>query len=261
MFRTDIVKLFLEAGASQFFVRDAEGYTPLQLAVKTNRPAIAALLAEAGPAEALTLEDGVGNTPREVAARQAFLAQLDVACGNFPAPQNLQLNYNTRPFADLAARELELPRLRATIDALLHEGRLAAGTKLTKELITFADRLEAKIALEKKREAEQESMEESKAKNDVGTKVETDIGGTASEVLEVLNKALDARPALRQLVHLSDVHESVTKSLEQFGKKQKDHQKFRRDAEDDGLPEEPEVIESALTQGWDSLVQSLTSRY
>ena len=47
MFRTDIVKLFLEAGASQFFVRDAEGYTPLQLAVKTNRPAIAALLAEA----------------------------------------------------------------------------------------------------------------------------------------------------------------------------------------------------------------------
>lgn len=225
--------------------------------MKEVRPKIVKVLAESGPVEALTLEDGVGNTPLEVVKRQAFLAKLDVACSSFKVPPNLSINYNTNPF-NIAKQEAELAKFKSTIDVLLHEGRLTNGTKLTKELLAFAEHLELKIAKEKAIEDAKKSQEKDKTEKDSDDfKAEIDTG-TASEVLKVLSDAITARPSLRHLVHLSDVHESVTKSLEQF----KQNQNIRalqnvRVHDDEGLSEEKPDEESLLTQGWDSIASQV----
>lgn len=244
--RIDLVELLLEAGASSFLVREAGGSTPLHLAVKSKFPKITKLLAEAGPAEALTLEDGVGNTPFEYAARQVFLEKMNAACGSFPAPQELQLNYHKRPF-DLAKQTAELPRLRATIERLRRDGRLSAGTKLAKELTAFADRLEAKIAKARDAEETKRKEEEAKAKTPDEKFAPPKDSCDASETLKVLTEALAARPALRQLIHVSDVHLSVTKSMEQY----QQTQKVVNYKDDDGMPEEKEATTSRLSSSYD----------
>ncbi|EKM59033.1 uncharacterized protein PHACADRAFT_205211 [Phanerochaete carnosa HHB-10118-sp] len=254
--RIDLVELLLEAGASSFLVREAGGSTPLHLAVKSNFPRITKLLAEAGPAEVLALEDGVGNTPLEYATRQVFLEKMNGACGSIVMPQDLHLNYHRRPF-DLTKQEAELPRLRATIEQLRRDGRLSAGTKLAKELAAFADRLEAKIARERDAEEARRNEEEAKAKAKTPNEAFAPPKDSpdVTETLKVLTEALAARPTLRQLIHVSDVHLSVSKSIEQFqqDKKAADYK------DDDGIPEEEEVITSRLSSSY-SLVQNFRVR-
>jgi hypothetical protein len=246
--RVDVVELLLQAGASQFLTRDASGSTPLHIAVANNYVKITKMLVAAGPAEALALEDAVGNTPLETATRQAFLAKLDVVCGNFNAPHDLALNYNQQPF-DVEKQEKELALLRTTINDLLREGRLTNGTKLMKELVAFADHLETKLTKEKAAADEKKKTEEdSKIKASEGVSTVVRDSGTPSEVLKVLSDGLAVRPSLRHLVHLSDVHESVNKSLDVYNKRQKEKAKEAQGGtkNDDGLPEEEEVATSAL---------------
>ena len=231
-------------------VREADGSTPLHLAVKSNYPTLTKLLADAGPAEALMVEDGVGNTPLEYATRQAFLIKMDAACGAFKTPQDLNLNWHQRPF-NLEKQEAELPRLRTTIELLLREGRLKNGTKLARELAAFADRLEAKIAKEKAAaEAKQKEVEDkSRPSNNFSPPRDS---GDPSETLKVLSEAIAARPALRHLIHLSDVHKSVTKSLEQY----KQTTKSLEVKDDDGIPDEEEVTVSSLSQSYETLYKA-----
>lgn len=225
------------------------------MAVKKSRPKLTKILAEAGPAEALTLEDGVGNTPFEYAARQAFLARLNAACGGFMPPADLNLNYQKKPF-DLPKQEAELPRLRAAIDQLLREGRLNNGTKLTKELVAFADRLEAKIAKEKAA-AEAKEKEQGAGPNpntfDNNAFVKQKDNEDIWETLKVLKEVIEARPTLRQLIQLSDVHQSVTMSLQEY---QHISSVKENKQDDDGIPEEKEVTTSRLSQAYDTTYAS-----
>lgn len=259
--RLDLVQVLVEGGASQYLVRNSGGSTPLHIAAKEDRPQIVKLLAESGPEEALTLEDGVGNTALETAARRAFIEKLDVACGNFRVPGQLQPNFHKKPF-DLQKQEAQLPLFRATIDMLLRDGKLTAGTKLTKELLAFADRLEARIARERfaveaKKQKEREEKGEVKA-GEEGFTAEMDKG-TASDVIKVLTEVLAARPTTRHLVHLADVHESVKKSLEKFSKSTE--KQTKQTADDEGLPEDEELpTTSALTQGYDNSAQALQNQ-
>ncbi|GJE83966.1 ankyrin [Phanerochaete sordida] len=258
--RTDLIDILLEAGASTFLVREAGGSTPLHLAVKSRLPKITKVLAEAGPSEAITLEDGVGNTPIENAARQAFLEKLKKACGGFSSsPQDFYLNYNKRPF-ELEKNERELPRLRETIEHLRRDGRLAAGTKLAKELGAFVDRLEARLA--KERESAEKRQKEQDAKKPATDKTFNVPRDTshASKTLEALLEALAARPTLRQLIHVSDVHRSVERSMDQF---QESKETLAAKPDDDGIPEEPEVTVSKLSNTYDNIWQSTSpvSRY
>lgn len=251
--RIDLVELLLEAGASTFLMREAGGSTPLHLAVKNKFAKITKLLAEAGPAEALVQEDGVGNTPREYAARQAFLEKLNAACGQFRAPQDFNLNYQHQPF-DLAKQEAELPRLRDTLDRLRRDGRLAPGTTLAKELAAFADRLEACIAKERAA-ADAKKANEDKDKDKAATAAFSPPrdSADASATLKVLDDAIAAiaaRPALRRLIHVSDVHRSVEKSMDQF---QQTKEAITVQPDDEGIPEEREITTSRLTAGYESV--------
>jgi hypothetical protein len=270
--RPDLVKLLLEGGASQFLIRDANGSTPLHIAVKDNRANITKLLAAAGPVEALTLEDAVGNTPVETATRQAFLAKLDAVCSHFRCPEDLRPNYNRRPF-DVVKQEKELAVLRTTIDDLLREGRLTNGTKLMKELVAFADRLERRLFEEKA--AEEEKQKRSDEENKMRTAEEMftapSDSGTPSDILKVLADELAVRPTLRHLVHLNDVHDSVNKSLDQYNKEQREKKnevvtrrslrRHRHSVDEGGIPDEKEVITSQLTSFYDAAYEAVVRRW
>lgn len=206
----DLVELLINAGATQYLVRDARGSIPLHIATKEGRPNITRLLARSGPAEALSLEDGVGNTVVEIASRRAFLAKLSLACGPIAIPQigwSWSIPYDQKPF-DLAKHEAELPLFRSTLQTLVAEGQLTEGTKLASELFSFADHIESRIVQEKEAEA---------AKAKKATKVAFTITrdtGTASEVLEIVLTASAAQPTHRHLVPLCHVHETVETILQ-----------------------------------------------
>ncbi|KAI0916907.1 hypothetical protein AcW1_007769 [Taiwanofungus camphoratus] len=134
-------------------------------------------------------------------------------------------------------QEAEIPRLRQTIQALLEEGWSRNGSKLTTELVAFADKMEAKLA-QKKAEAQTETA--AKADKLVGFKIDTETDN-ATETLQNLKRTIAARPGAepRHLVHLHDVHQSVQNSLNRFAKEPR-----TVDDKDEGLDNEvPEAEE------------------
>lgn len=224
-------------GVPQYLIRDAKGSIPLHSAVNKVHSSITRLLAEAGPIDALLLEDGVGNTALETATRQAFVNKLNAVCNpHISQPSRLQPTWTVQPF-DLVKQERELPRLKATIQALLVEGRLTNGTKLYKELTAFAELLEKKVADEKALVIPNEDR-----KTKAGETEETFAGLPApSATLAVLTSVLGKRAVSRRLVHLSDVQRSVQASLGQV-------QVVKKVAADDDDEEKDDtVLVSVLT--------------
>ena len=252
--------MLVETGAAQYAQRDASGCTPLQIAVKLSLPEITRIIAEAGPSELLTLEDGVGTTPLETAMRQDFVARLNKPTSNIEYPRNLapQVDWS-KPF-DVVKQEKELPKFRATIQSLLDDGRLINGAKLTKELLAFADHLEAKIE-RVKADATKPVEDDEAPKKWTGEEDHSTTGGT----LRALRAALAARPGPRHLVHLSDVLASVSKGLEEHEKEEEPQhgrryylraRRSRRSGVtdyDDAEAEPPKT--SALTQDYSSETQ------
>ncbi|PCH39932.1 ankyrin [Wolfiporia cocos MD-104 SS10] len=204
--RVDLVRMLLDTKASSFLLRDSEGSTPLHVAIKHHAATITGLLANAGPVEALYVEDGVGYTPLETALPE--VAELTTNLNDF----------TERPF-DLEQQSIEIPRLRATVEALLEEGRLRAGTKLATELVKFTERMEARLK-EEKRVAEAENLKNPPEAKEEEFKTELDDHERPRETLKALQKALAARPfaQTRMLIHLSEVHTSVQKSLDRSKK-------------------------------------------
>lgn len=229
--RVDLVRLLVSTGAAQYLPRDVNGATPLQLAIKLRHPEITRLIADAGPAEALTLEDVVGHTPLEMAMREVFLSKIGSAAKPITQPHFLPPHVDFNKMFNVASQEKELVQFRATIQSLLDEGRLVAGTKLATELQAFAERIERRIAETKAADIERKQTESAAAdKAEPKWSAETDVTDV-NEVLKVLLEALAARPGLRRLVHLSDVLESVQKGLEEF---RENKYQNKADEEEDG---------------------------
>ncbi|KAH9944572.1 ankyrin [Amylocystis lapponica] len=223
--RADIVRILLSVNALPFLLRDVKGSTVLHIAVKNHLPNVTKLLTEACPSEALYVEDAVGNTPVEFVTQGALLkntgekftteapdVRLLSNTGLVPGSTLLGDVAFKKPF-EITKQEDELPRLRATIQALLKEGRLRNGTKLTTELLSFADKMEAKLVAEKAKATTMATGEEAKAKA-VGRVTAQDTQDV-SKTREILLAAVAERPAAqaRYLVHLIDVHRSVHSSL------------------------------------------------
>ena len=247
--RLDIVRVLVDTSATQYLQRDYNGMTPLHLAIKSGYAEITRLIAKTGPAEALTLEDAVGNTPLETATHLAFLKRLDVASCPIPRPYPMppQVEWARTPF-DLAKQERELPLLRETIQSLLDEGRLLEGSKLAKDLRDFAARLETKISEVKT--AKTEKAGTAKDSSEQWTAEKDNIDPIAT--LQVVREAITARPSHRQLVHLSDVQIAVQKGLEEFTDAER---KKRRNVswrnrrghdEDEELDREPEAPKTSV---------------
>lgn len=220
----DLVELLINAGASQYLVRDARGSIPLHIATKEGRRNITRLLAHSGPAEALSLEDGVGNTAVEIASRRAFLAKLSLACGPITTPQigwSWSIPYNQKPF-NVAKHEAELPLFRFTLQTLVAEGQLTEGTKLASHLFSFADHIESRIVQQKEAEAVK-----AKKASKVAFMVTRDTG-TASEVLKIVLTASAAQPTRRHLVPLCHIHETVETILQDIRMTLTEEKRVRR---------------------------------
>jgi len=67
---------------------------------------------------------------------------------NVQNPDHNCLHQDPKRF-DIVKVDVELPRLRATIDKLLHGGRLKNDTKLVHNLLVFADMMGETLAVAK----------------------------------------------------------------------------------------------------------------
>ncbi|KAI0255298.1 hypothetical protein BJV78DRAFT_1151713 [Lactifluus subvellereus] len=195
-------------------LKDADGSTPLHVAVQSANTDLVEVLIHHGPAELLYSENSVGQTPLDVAGLKnlpRWTGTLEARRPNEPQTtpeQQLTSLQCTAPF-DVEKQKVEIPKLRATLDMLFSDGHLVHGTKLATELLTFADHMERKLAIE--------VVRKSAAGKDV-KEAEVDPAapqGTAARTYAVLRDAAAARPGPRQLVHLADAQKSVQRNLAQ----------------------------------------------
>ncbi|KAH8995817.1 hypothetical protein EDB86DRAFT_1066941 [Lactarius hatsudake] len=210
-----IVRVILEFGIdpSALLLRDADGSTPLHVAVQNADTVLAEILLKYGPTQLLYTENSVGQTPLDIAS----LKGLPRVTGSMPsvpsvgelptnAEQYLRILKKSPPF-NVEKQKIEIPKLRATLDMLLANGLLAEGTTPTTELLAFANRLEGRLAIETaQKNAAAEQTEERKGKPEPGS---------AARMYFVLRDTAAARPGTRQLVHLADVQRSVQRNLVQ----------------------------------------------
>ena len=192
-------------------IRDANGSTPLHVAVQKEDPVLAELLLKYGPTQLLYTENSVGQTPLDIAS----LKGLPRLTAGLPRPSELPVNpeqywrtaKSTAPFF-VEKQKIEIPKLRATLDTLLADGLITHGTKLTTELVAFADRMEGRLA-------EEAARENAENQADDGELDRPALQGAATRTYFALRDAAAARPGLRQLVHLADVQRSVQRNLAQ----------------------------------------------
>ena len=197
-------------------LRDADGCTPLHDAVQKADTVLAKLLLRYGPTQHLHTENCVGQTPLDIASLKSLPRVTDL---RLLKPVELQMNVeqhlrspqNPPPF-DLRKQKREIPKLRATLDALLADGTIAHGSKLTTELLAFADRMEQRLTEETvwQNAAEKQPDEDEMAPSAPG--------GTPAQVYSVLLDGAVERPGTRQLVQLADIRRSVQRNLAQQSK-------------------------------------------
>lgn len=198
-----------------FLRKDADGSIPLHIAVQTMNSALIEVLLRYGPTEQLYTENSVGQTPLDTASLQFIPRATYPVCVPVPSVPQVyvasHVNNVTRTASfDVEKQKEEIPKLRATLDLLLADGRLVNGTKLASELLAFASRMEEKLAAEiaKKDAVKKKNVE----KDEVDHKASPD---TPASAYVLLRDAAAARPGVRQLAHLADVQQYVQRSLAQ----------------------------------------------
>jgi hypothetical protein len=126
----------------------------LHTAIKLGYSDIVQQLLDVCPDEALYTEDGFGETPLEMAISYELRSRTGAKyLTNPPTPAILSLNgaLTIQERFDVAKQEVEIVKLRATLNQLLEDGRLKKGTKTATELLAFAASMEAKLTTAKAR--------------------------------------------------------------------------------------------------------------
>jgi Ankyrin repeats (3 copies) len=227
-------------------LKDADGSTPLHIAAQNSNSALVQVLLQHGPAEHAFTENSVGQTPLEISGLKGLPRVMGSTEAPRPTEPNADVTYslrnigNTAPF-DLEKKKVQIPKLRVTLDALLADGRLVRGTKLATELLSFAARLERKLAIEVVR------------KNAAGKDDEEDDVDPMAQISDptrtyaLLRDAAASHPKRRRLVHLTDVQRSVQRSLEQQAERSSVSWNQQRQSSDEE-PKEADPEEERLTQ-------------
>jgi len=220
-------RVMLEFGIDPaiLLLKDADGSTLLHIAVQKADTVLAELLLKYGPTQLLYTENSVGQTPLDIASLKGLPRTTGLVV---PKPTELPMGIENHlrtsgsvPPFDVNKQKAEIPKLRATLDTLLAEGRLASGTDVTTELLAFASRMEGKLAVEtaQKNAAEKQAEELEKQAEELEIQAEelefdpVAPQGTTARTYFVLRDAAAARPGRRQLVHLADVQRSVGRNL------------------------------------------------
>jgi len=217
--------------------KDADGSTPLHIAVQNTSTAVVEVLIQYGPTEHLYMENSVGQTPLDIASLKNLPRKTVPVQASRPCEPHANVDYqlrllkNAAPF-DVEKQKVEIPKLRATLDALLADGCLVRGTKLAAELFAFAAHLEGTLAVEiARKSAEGKDAEGGDEVNPMAPQ------STTASTYALLRDAAAARPGRRQLVHLADVQQSVKRCLAQEAEKGLFGSSLRRQGGDEGSKE------------------------
>jgi hypothetical protein len=213
----------LEFGVNPAIIlrKDADGSIPLHIAVQKTNTAIVELLLQYGPTEQLYIENSVGQTPLDIATLKNLPRTTALFDSGWPPQLHVDIDHqlrlltNAAPF-DVEKQKVEIPKLRATLDALLADGHLVRDTKLATELFAFADYLDDKLAIEMARKSTAGKDAEGGYGNEVNPVAPK---GTKASTYALLRNAVAARPGHRRLAHLADVQHSVKRCLAQEAEK------------------------------------------
>ncbi|KAL0574269.1 hypothetical protein V5O48_007677 [Marasmius crinis-equi] len=249
--RKDIVEAIINFNKSSLTMRSIKGSLPLHIAVLDSRPEIAKLLLEASPTEVLHSENGVGDTPIEIATSQHLLSRVVDVSGECSTVSRSLGRVKPKRF-DVERLEKDTPELRKMIASLLEEKKLTKDSQLEKELSAFARYIETHIASakpeyearrkrdeEKSKREERDREEEQKKAGEEDSYIGVKTWDTNDRGLtfKYVKEAVDARPSERKLVHLVDVQKSVLGDLSEVPSSGSN--RLGHDREDDGLePEE-----------------------
>ncbi|KAF8075783.1 ankyrin repeat protein [Lyophyllum atratum] len=214
---TRAAKLIVEFTKSTLLMRDIDGSTPLHCGVQRGFGEITEMLVKAVPPEALYMENGVGETPFDMATLKHKLQITQ----DFQYDRAIDVSRLSVGHADenpkriqLEGLEEEIRRLRSTMDWLIEDGKLIKGTKLAEELHRFAEMMEEKVLSEKASVAEE-------TKTSVNTPEKNPKEGeNPRRTLDAISAAVAAAPGKRMLIHLIDVQKSVQGNLSRYNKEQ-----------------------------------------
>ncbi|KAL0063012.1 hypothetical protein AAF712_010143 [Marasmius tenuissimus] len=230
----DVVEAITDFDKSSSLIRNVKGSLPLHTAVLNAVPEITKMLLHASPTEWLHYENGVGDTPFEIATSRYLLSLMKDVKGSSSAVSSFARE--TIPTCrDVEKLEKGVLQLKNMIAALLDDKKLMKDSHLEEELSAFAGHLESQIVsakpdyeAKKKREAEKAEKaqrgregEEEKAGESAVIRVYDDCD--PHKTYEYVKEAVEARPYGRRLVHLVDVQKSVLGHLSEIeSKKEKE---------------------------------------
>ncbi|GLB33192.1 putative ankyrin repeats (3 copies) containing protein [Lyophyllum shimeji] len=247
---TRTVKLILDFTTSTLLMRDIDGSTALHCAVQRGFGEITETIVQFAPPEALYMENGVGETPLDMAtlSRKLELTRSFTHDNKIDASSLDPTHADENPKRiELRGLEEEIKRLQSTIEQLIQDGRLVQGTKLAHELSRFAAMMDEKVSA-------QMAAEENQPANDRAVGAPLMLGtqdnenpkewcADAKRTLDAIARAVAAAPGKRLLVHLVDVQKSVQGNLARYSR-----ERTEIDVNDDGdefdKEEDPEAKEN-----------------
>ncbi|KAJ8080919.1 hypothetical protein PM082_017754 [Marasmius tenuissimus] len=249
--RRDLVEAIVNFDTSSILIRNIKGSLPLHTAVLNGCPEITKMLLHASPIEGLHSENGVGDTPLEIATSR-YLPCLIKNVKGYSSTVSSSALYAIPTRHDVEKLEKDVPELRKTIAALIEDRKLTKDSYLEKELSAFARYLETQIAsakpdyeAKKKRKAEEaekarrEEEEEVKKARDCDTCPGVlyldylSYPGSCEypspeETYQYVKEAVRARPGERKLVRLVDVRKSVMGDLSKVESKKQEEARLRK---------------------------------
>ncbi|KAI0059341.1 ankyrin [Artomyces pyxidatus] len=206
--RTAMIQSLLDSGLLEeevFLTKDANGSTPLHAAILMYQDRAISALAAAGPAEALHIENGVGDTPLEAAFQKYLhsnrISPLHLITEQLPAFGPL-VQLKARPDDQLPG---EVIKLRTTVTGLLEEGTLVRGTRLADELLAFTQKMETEWQIPTP------STEPGARSLRSGAHQEA-----ARRVYALVKEAVASRPAARGMLRTVDAQDLFQKALHRY---------------------------------------------
>ncbi|KIK54450.1 hypothetical protein GYMLUDRAFT_63236 [Collybiopsis luxurians FD-317 M1] len=229
---------------------DVSGSIPLHIAVANSQVKTVQKLVDNSPPESLFTENGVGNTPLEIATLYGLFHRVVNLTVSQPSELPASWGNTNPPRINLDKLSENVPALRKAISELSSNGPLKPGDKLTEELSAFARLMETKLAAAKA-EAAQEKKEP-KTEEELEKEKWNDFEDK-SATLKILQEAALARPMQRQLIHLIDVQKSVGSDLNS-AMRQSSNVGYRRSRKEDEEGLEPEDDSSDMKLRNSSLI-------
>ncbi|KAH7927884.1 ankyrin [Leucogyrophana mollusca] len=214
------VRILASYGGPSLLARDIHGYSALHWAVHNSSAAMVQTLVDVLPDEAIHAEDGFGETPLEISSRRALLLRTQQMEPPQPrGPPFAPLYFPPVP-PSLSERSTAVSSLTAIVDRLVRDGYLDQSTKVGMEILAFAKKMEAKLALLKGRRTIDTDAKVVSAVGEpvVPARMTVEVWrqsqNDADDTLEVVTRAVAARPATRTLVPPRDALQAVQGALD-----------------------------------------------